>query len=79
MYTPVVSWTAFHLMLILSLILDLKTKQVDCANAFVKAELQVNVYVDLPKEFKAETDYVIHLNKSVYGLKQASLCWFELC
>ena len=39
-YAPVVSWTAICLMSILSMLLDLKTKQVDYANAFVQATLQ---------------------------------------
>ena len=69
MYDPVVSWTAIHLMLILSMLLDLKTKQVDYSNAFVHAYLQEQVYIELPKEFEAEEDSILHLNKSLYGLK----------
>ena len=51
-YTPVVSWTAVRLMFTLSIILGLKTKQVDYANAFVHANLKETVYVELPKDFE---------------------------
>ena len=38
-YAPVVNWTTVHLMLILSLILQLSTKQVDYTAAFVHAPI----------------------------------------
>jgi len=79
-YAPVVSCTAVRLMFTLSIILGLKTKQVDYANAFVHANLKETVYVELPKDFEQdaqEHDVVLKLNKSLYGLKQAPLAWFE--
>ena len=79
-YAPVVSWTAVRLMFTLSLVLNLATKQVDYANAFVQAELKEDVYVELPKDFSQanqDQDFVLKLKKSLYGLKQAPLVWFE--
>ena len=60
--------------------LNLATKQVDYANAFIQAALKEDVYVELPKEFSQadqDQDFVLKLNKSLYGLKQALLVWFE--
>ena len=79
-YAPVVSWLTVRLMFTLSLVLNLATKQVDYANAFVQADLKEDVYVECPKDFKQandDRDFVLKLNKSLYGLKQAPLVWFE--
>ena len=82
-YAPVVSWTTVRLMFTLSIILGLKMKKVDYANAFVHTNLKETVYVEFPKDFEQdaqEHNVVLKLNKSLYGLKQAPLAWFEkLC
>ena len=60
--------------------LDLKSRQVDYSNAFVQAELDKEVYVELPRLFEAKQggeSMVLKLQKSLYGLKQAPLLWFE--
>ena len=60
--------------------LDLKSKHVDYINAFVQAELDTEVYVELPKLFEAKQGaepMVLKLKKSLYGLKQALHLLFE--
>ncbi|MGH7954625.1 MAG: reverse transcriptase domain-containing protein, partial [Gloeomargaritales cyanobacterium] len=78
-YAPVVSWTTLRLMLTMSIVLNLKTKQVDYANAFAQAKLKKPVYVELPKGFRAteEGDYVLYMTSSLYGLRQAAERWFD--
>ncbi|MGH7974709.1 MAG: reverse transcriptase domain-containing protein [bacterium] len=73
-YAPVVSWTTLRLMLTMSLVLGLKTKQVDYANAFAQAKLKKPVYVKLPKGFETSVDgdFVLLLTSSLYGLRQAA-------
>ena len=85
-YAPVVAWSTVRLMFILSLLLGLKSRQVDYNNAFVQAELNEEVFVELPKDFYAigddgsEENVVLQLIKSLYGLKQSPLKWFQkLC
>lgn len=82
-YAPVVSLTTVRLLLVLSVAFDLTTRQVDYANAFAQADLNKEVYVELPRGFDPpDTDstsgYVLKLRKSLYGLKQAPLKFFEL-
>ena len=51
-YSPVVNWNTVRLILIMSVILDLKTKQVDYTAAFVHAPIgKLEVYVEMPKGF----------------------------
>ena len=77
-YAPVVSWTTVRLLLILSVVLKLKTKQVDYTAAFVQAELDESeqVYVEMPKGFKKQGK-VLKLNRALYGLRQSPRTWFE--
>jgi len=55
----------------------LHTRLVDFTNAFAQTKLKETFYVELPKMFESPdgTDVVLKLNKSLYGLVQAPLCW----
>ena len=75
-YAPVVSWTTVRLLLILSIVLNLSTKQVDYTAAFAQAPVTDNIYVEMPRGFK-QPGKVLKLKRSLYGLKQSSRNWFE--
>ena len=78
-YAPVVQWSSVRLCFILSTILKLASRQVDYTNAFVQAYVKTIMYVELPKGFDAPTDndYVLKLDKNLYGSRDAPLAWFE--
>jgi hypothetical protein len=78
-YAPVVQWLTVRMMLILSASLDLKTFQVDYSDAFAQAHLKEEIYLKLPQGStgKHGKDTVLKLQQSLYGLKQAALCWFD--
>ena len=65
-YAPVVAWSTVRLLLILSVILGLVTKQVDYTLAFVQAPLSEDVYVRMAKGFE-QPGHIYKLKKSVYG------------
>ena len=70
-YSPVVQWTSICLILILSLILNWQMAQTDYTNAFAQSTLAEEVYMEIPKDFMTSdknNDYVLKLNKSLYGL-----------
>ena len=75
-YAPVVSWITVRILLVLSLVLNLSTQQVDYTNAFCQAPLEQTVYVELPKGFEVPNK-VLHLQKSVYGLRQSPLNFYK--
>ena len=78
-YAPVVSWTTVRLLLSLSIQQGWATKQADFSNAFVQATLKEDVYMELPQMFEAEGDnLILKLNKSLYGLVQSPMYWFEV-
>ena len=78
-YAPVVQWSSVRMLFTLALTLGLKTRQVDYSNAFVQADIDGEVYCELPQEFLGpdNNQYVLKLKKSLYGLKQAPRLWFK--
>ena len=80
-YAPVVKWLSVRTMMVLSILHDLETRSIDFALVFPQADLDVYFFIELPVRFDLGPDsskYVIKLNKSLYGLKQATYNWFEL-
>jgi hypothetical protein len=75
-FAPVVNWTTVRLLLILSVLLGLSTRQVDYTAAFVQAPIKEKVYVDMPRGF-ADAGKCLKLNRSLYGLKQSPKTFFE--
>lgn len=90
-YAPVVNWRTVRLSLILSLLSGLKSSQVDYVAAYTQAPLDCELYMNIPPGFVVQngtlefsssstkgnsTDYLLRLNKNVYGLKQAGNNWF---
>jgi hypothetical protein len=79
-YAPVVQWSSVRLMLIMSIVHGLHTRQVDYVNAFAQADLPEDVFIDMPQGYSNDSaeDCVLQLNKSLYGLRQAPVKFFEL-
>ena len=84
-WAPVVSWNTIRLLLVLSTVLDLATRQVDYTAAFVHADVDKppnwnsmsdlekerwGVYLEMPKGFQ-RPGMVLKLKKSLHGLCQA--------
>jgi hypothetical protein len=83
-YAPVVTWASVRLLLIAAKIHGLDSKSIDFVLAFPQAVLDVPVYMELPAGVNpvdvSDIDccrYVLRLNKSLYGLKQAGFNWFK--
>ena len=76
-FSPVVSWQTVRLLLILSLVLELETQQVDYTAAFTHAPIgDKDVYCEMPRGF-SQPGHVLKLKKSLYGLKQSPRNFFN--
>ena len=66
-------------MLALSIVHGLKTKSIDFVLAFPQAELERDVFMELPYGFGCEnkSKYVLKLKKNLYGLCDASYNWLN--
>ncbi len=94
-YAPVVHWPTVRLVLILSLLANLKSRQIDDVNAFTQAPADCDIFMSIPAGFAVSdntlqfigsssshnnSDYVLHIKKNMYGLHQAGNNWFDaLC
>ena len=77
-YSPVVQWATVRLLLIIAALENLHTRQVDFVLAFPQADLDVVIYMNLPQGFdEGPIPSVLLLKKNLYGLKQASMTWFD--
>jgi hypothetical protein len=74
-FSPVVMWLTVRLLLIMSILLNLETTQIDYTAAFVHAPIDCLVYVEMPPGFKIE-GHIWKLNKSLYGLAQSPRNYF---
>jgi hypothetical protein len=75
-YSPVVGWSTIRLLLVLSILLELETKQVDYTLAFLHAKIDPGTYVEMPRGFEKD-GYVFELKRNLYGLRQAPLNFFN--
>ena len=64
----------------LAVIHDLETRSIDFVLAFPQAEVNVPIYMEFPMGFSCDeaSNYVLRLNKNLYGLKDASLNFFKM-
>ena len=75
-YSPVVQWSTVRLLLIISIILQLETKQVDFTLAFVQAKAAPGTYIEMPRMFELD-GYILELKRNLYGQRDAPIKFYE--
>ncbi|GMJ02586.1 hypothetical protein HRI_003927800 [Hibiscus trionum] len=79
-FSPATKLTSFKMLLALAAVNGWNLLQLDVNNAFLNGQLDEEMYMKLPLGYKTDADapnLVCGLNKSIYGLKQASMQWFS--
>jgi hypothetical protein len=79
-YAPVASWTSIRTLLALTAIHNWHTVQLDYVLAFPQAPVEKEIYMEIPRGVKLSDgddpkDFVLKLNRNVYGQKQAGRVW----
>ena len=80
-FAPTARSVTVRVVLTMAAILNLDLRQFDVYTAFLGAPLKEDIYVEVPKGLTGipKGDYVLKLKRSLYGLPQASRCfWVEM-
>ncbi|MBW0490730.1 hypothetical protein O181_030445 [Austropuccinia psidii MF-1] len=65
-------------MIAFALAMNLEFHQIDIKSAFLNAPLSETVYLGIPQALELDIRlYFLKLKKAIYGLKQASLAWYN--
>jgi hypothetical protein len=84
-YAPVVQWATIRFFITLAIISKWHTRQLDFVLAYTQADIERELYMKLPAGFTApgktiteqnRKDYVLKLEKNLYGQKQAGRVWY---
>ena len=78
-FSPVAKYTSIRTLLAIANQLNLEVHQMDVSTAFLNGKLEEEIYMSQPEGYvkEGEEELVCKLNKSIYGLKQSSRCWFN--
>ncbi|KAG6412162.1 hypothetical protein SASPL_124832 [Salvia splendens] len=77
-FSPVVKPTTIRLILSIEVTMGWSITHLDVNNAFLNSDLKEDLYMRQPPEFEqCPPALVCKLNKTLYGLKQASRAWFS--
>ncbi|XP_043725932.1 uncharacterized mitochondrial protein AtMg00810-like [Telopea speciosissima] len=78
-FSPVVKPATIRTILSIAVSRAWHVKQLDVKNAFLHGNLNEAVYMHQPQGYVNPTvpEYVCHLNKALYGLRQAPRAWFH--
>ena len=78
-YAPVASWNSIRVLLAMVAAKGWHTRQIDYVLAFPQAPVEKEIYMRIPKGFEVPNtdpkEYVLKLNRNVYGQKQAGRVW----
>ena len=56
-------------------VMAIKLRHIDVEQAYLLADVDIEIYIELPEEYREFPDVVGKLNKAIYGLGQAGRCW----
>jgi hypothetical protein len=78
-FAPVAKFASIRAVLALAAFYDLELHQMDVKTAFLNGDLEEEIYMQQPDGFvvNGKENLVCKLNKSLYGLKQASRAWYQ--
>ncbi|CAM9484073.1 unnamed protein product, partial [Ascophyllum nodosum] len=74
-HSPTPATASIRMLLAMAAAKDGELRHFDAEQAFLKADIDEEVYTEIPEEFQEFPGAVGRLNKAIYGLVQAGRCW----
>lgn len=74
-FSPTTRYDSIRVILSIAAKYNLEIQQFDVKTAFLNGVLEENIFIEVPEGVSVKNNFVLKLNKSLYGLKQASRCW----
>lgn len=74
-FSPTTRYDSIRIVLSIAAKYKLEIQQFDVKTAFLNGYVEENIFIEVPEGVSLSKNYVLKLNKSLYGLKQASRCW----
>ena len=74
-FSPTTRYDSIRIILSVAAKANLQIQQFDVKTAFLNGFLEEDIFIDIPEGLSIKGNFVLKLNKSLYGLKQASRCW----
>jgi hypothetical protein len=74
-FAPVLKYKSFRLLLALAVLFGLEVEQMDIKTAFLNADIEEDIYLEMPDGVSVSKNRVLKLRKALYGIKQAPKAW----
>ena len=74
-YSPTPATASIRMLLAMAAAKDGKMRHFDAKWAFLKVDIDEEIYIEIFEEFQEFSGAVGRLNKAIYGLVQAGRCW----
>ena len=74
-YSPTPATESIRMLLAMAAAKDGELRHFDAEQAFLKADIDEEIYIEISKEFQEFPGAVGLVNKAIYGLVQAGGCW----
>ena len=74
-YSPTPATASIRMFLAMAATKDGELRLFDAEQALLKADIDEEMYIEIPEEFQEFPGAVGRLNKAIYGLVQAGRCW----
>ena len=74
-YSPTPATASIRMLLAMAAAKDVELRHFDAEQAFLMADIDEKIYIEISEEFQEFPGAVGRLNKAIYGLVQAGRCW----
>ena len=74
-YSPTSATASIRMILARAAAKDRELRHFDAEKVFLRADIDEEIYIQIPEEFQEFPGAVERLNKAIYGLVQARRCW----